>query len=418
MSRLRASSMVGQGALVFGASMFMNVCGFVFHMIAGHKLGPVVYGSLYALLSMSIVATLPIGLFNPVIVKFAAEFRALHDDSHLRGLTFDIARASVLLGAVFLIVAIVGMHAVATFMHVPPWAVVVTAIFIAISLLSGALRSIAQGTQRFTSYSVSIAIEGLSRVLLLVALAALGLFGGLFSLLLGALIGLGAIAYALVKRYYAALVHPITYDWRRIGAATWGSAAAACAATLIGNVDVIIVKHKFPAFEAGIYGAASLGGKILLYLVGFISIVLLPQAADRHVRGERTGRTIGTALAMFAAFSIVGLLVLRFEGTLIVSIMFGAKFLAAVPLLTWYGLAMVFLALTTALCSYGIATHRLAFAVPVLVCTVGTLIAVALADTSLIQVVMILVVGTAVMAASAAASVGIQAYRGQGLPTS
>ncbi len=407
--------MAGQGALVFGASMFANICGFVFHMIAGHTLGPAVYGSLVALLATSLVVSLPMALFNPVIVKFAAEFRALHDDSHVRGLTYDVMRVSVVVGLVFIVISIVATRPIAGFMHVPPWAVVVTAAFIAVTLVSSVLRSIAQGTQRFISYSVSIGIEAAFRVLLLAGLAWLSLMGGLLSLLIGALIGLSAIGYALAKRYYRAVARPITYDWRRIGATTWGSMAAACAVTLIGNVDVIIVKHKFPAFEAGIYGAASLGGKILLYLVGFISIVLLPQAADRHARGEHTGRTIGTALAMFAALSIVGLLVLRFEGTLVVNVLFGAKFLAAVPYLTWYGLAMVFLALTTALCSYGIATHRLAFAVPVLICTFGMLAVIALADKSLMQVVMILVVGTAVMAASAGASLSLQARRGQGV---
>lgn len=406
---------MSQGALVFAATMAMNLCGFVFHMIAGHKLGPAVYGSLVALLSMSIVATLPIALFSPVVVKFAAEFRALHDDSHVRGLTADVARVSSILGAAFVVASLVGMHAVSNFMHVPVWAVVITALFIAISLPSNALRSVAQGTQRFTSYSISITLEGLSRVVLLLALAVFGLTGGLLSLLVGATIGVGAIAYALVKRYRTAPVRPITYDWRRIGAVTWGSAASACAAALIGNVDVIIVKHKFPAFEAGIYSAVSLGGRILLYLVSFISIVLLPQAADRHARGERTGRTIGTALTMFAALSIVGLLVLRFGGTLLITVMFGTKFLAAVPLLTWYGLAMVFLALTSALCSYGIATHRLAFAVPVLVCTAGTLIAVGVASASLGDVVTILVIGTAVMAAASAFAIGMQARRGQGV---
>ncbi len=407
--------MAGQGALVFGASMFANICGFVFHMIAGHTLGPAVYGSLVALLATSLVVSLPMALFNPVIVKFAAEFRALHDDSHVRGLTYDVARVSVVTGLVFITISVVATRPIANFMHVPLWAVVVTAAFIAVTLVSSVLRSVAQGTQRFIPYSISIGVESAIRVLLLAALAWLTLMGGLLSLLIGAAIGLGAIGYALVKRYYYVAARPIAYDWRRIGAATWGSMAAACAATLIGNVDVIIVKHKFPAFEAGIYGAASQGGKILLYLVGFISIVLLPQAADRHARGEHTGRTIGTALTMFAVFSVVGLLVLRFEGTLVVNILFGAKFLAAVPLLTWYGLAMVFLALTTALCSYGIATHRLAFAVPVLVCTFGTLTAIGLADSSLMHVVMILVIGMAVMAASAAVSLGIQAGRGKGV---
>ena len=39
-----------------------------------------------------------------------------------------------------------------------------------------------------------------------------------------------------------------------------GAATIAIAVTLIGNVDVVIVKHYFSAADAGLYSAASLGG--------------------------------------------------------------------------------------------------------------------------------------------------------------
>ena len=55
----------------------------------------------------------------------------------------------------------------------------------------------------------------------------------------------------------------------------------------------------------------------------------------------------------------------------------GHAFDAAAPLLVTYGLAMVLLALTNALTYYGIATHRLAFTVPLFICTFGTLAAIA-----------------------------------------
>ena len=69
----------------------------------------------------------------------------------------------------------------------------------------------------------------------------------------------------------------------------------------------------------------------------------------------------------------------------------GHAFDAAAPLLVTYGLAMVLLALTNALTSYGIATHRLAFTVPLLICTLGTLAAIVAIHPTLATVVEILV---------------------------
>jgi hypothetical protein len=56
-------------------------------------------------------------------------------------------------------------------------------------------------------------------------------------------------------------------------------------------------------------------------------------------------------------------------------------------------LAMVLLALTNSLTFYGIATHRLAFTVPLFICTLGTLGAIVTFHPTLATVVEIMVVG-------------------------
>jgi hypothetical protein len=54
---------------------------------------------------------------------------------------------------------------------------------------------------------------------------------------------------------------------------------------------------------------------------------------------------------------------------------------------------MVLLALTNSLTFYGIATHRLAFTVPLLICTLGTLAAIVSFHSTLATVVEIMVLG-------------------------
>ena len=79
---------------------------------------------------------------------------------------------------------------------------------------------------------------------------------------------------------------------------------------------------------------------------------------------------------MFAVVALCGLFVFQYFGLDVLHALVGRAFDAAAPLLVTYGLAMVLLALTNALTSYGIATHRLAFTVPLLICTLGTLAAI------------------------------------------
>jgi hypothetical protein len=65
---------------------------------------------------------------------------------------------------------------------------------------------------------------------------------------------------------------------------------------------------------------------------------------------------------------------------------------------------MVLLALTNSLTFYGIATHRLAFTVPLLICTLGTLAAIAFLHSTLHSVVEILVIGNLVAVLAVAVS--------------
>ena len=410
LERLRASAMLKQSLLVFAASMVLNVCGFGAHAIASRQLGVTVYGGLYALINAALIAALPAAFVAPVVAQLSAEFRALHDDGHLRGLTNGVAAGFAKLGLFYVVIAICGALPFARFLHVPVWSVPIVGLLAGIVLFVSALRAVAQGTQDFMGYALSNSIEGIAKVCGIGLLIAVGfkLGGGIIGFLFGPLCALVYLAVRMRRRYSGARAHAVRYDWRRIMNAGAGAAAATIALALMGSADVVLVKHFFDPHAAGLYAAASLGGKILLYLVGFVSTVLLPQAADRHARGAQTREVLASSLLMFAVVALCGLFVFRYFGIDVLHALVGRAFDAAAPLLVTYGLAMVLLALTNALTSYGIATHRLAFTVPLLISTLGTLAAIVAIHPTLAKVVEILVVGNSVAALAVAVSLTLQ----------
>jgi O-antigen/teichoic acid export membrane protein len=412
LERLRASAMLKQSLLVFSAGMVLNVCGFLAHAVASRQLGVTVYGGLYALINAALIAALPAAFIAPVVAQIAAEFRALHDDGHLRGLTDGVAGGFAKLAAIYVVVAICGAVPFARFLHVPVWSIPFVGLLAGVALFVSAMRAVAQGTQDFIGYSVSNAIEGIAKVGAIGLLIAAGfkLGGGIVGFMMGPLCALIYLLARLKQRYATFARRGVRYDWRRIMNAGAGAAAATISLTLMGSADVVLVKHFFDAHSAGLYAAASLGGKTLLYLVGFVPTVLLPQAADRHARGAETREVLAGSLLMFAALALFGLFVFRYFGTEVLHALVGRAFDAATPLLVTYGLAMVLLALTNALTSYGIATHRLAFTVPLLIATLGTLAAIVVVHTTLATVVEILVVGNAVAAVAVVLSLALQRH--------
>src|SRR5579863_3273229 len=121
LERLRDSAIVKQSLLVFTAGMVLNACGFIAHAVASRELGVNAYGELYALINAALIAALPAAFVAPVVAQLSAEFRALHDDGHLRGLTESVAAGFAKLGLIYLVIACIGAVPFARFLHVPAW---------------------------------------------------------------------------------------------------------------------------------------------------------------------------------------------------------------------------------------------------------------------------------------------------------
>ena len=414
-ARLQGSIMVRQGVLVFAATMVLNLGGFAFHAVASRRIGVDDYGVLYALISTSTILAVPANLAAPVIARFAAEFRVLHDDRHVRRLVLDVVRVFGLLGIVYVVISLLTMRAAGAFLHAPMWIAPLVALVGGTLLLSLVLRAVAQGTQDFAGFARSCVADGISKVagVLLFTAAGLALFGGVLGFLCGAIGGATAIAATLFARYRGVEARTIGYDWRRIAVSGLGAAAVTLAGALIGSADVVLVKHYFNADQAGIYSAASLAGKVLLYFVGFVPTILLPQATERHVRGEPTRYALGMCVALLLGISIVGLIAVKFFGIVLLHALVGHAFDAAAPLLLPYSIAMTFLSLSSVLGAYGIATHRVAFAAPLIVGVAGTLFAVVSVHATLEQVVRVVAIGNALTAVAVGCALVWQAARGQ-----
>ena len=255
--------MVRQGVLVFAATMVLNLGGFAFHAIASRRLGVSDYGILYTLISMCTIAAVPAALAVPVIARFAAEFRVLHDDRHVRRLIVDLVRLFGALALAYVVIALLAMRPIGAFLHVPAWTVPLVAAMGGGMLLSSVLRAVAQGIQDYGGFARSCVTDGTSKVVavLLFTLLGFGLFGGTLGFVVGIFGGAIAVAIALYGRFGNVEQCAIRYDWRRIAISGVGAAAITLAGALMGSADVVLVKHFFDAEQAGIYSAASLGGK-------------------------------------------------------------------------------------------------------------------------------------------------------------
>ena len=406
----RSRSVVSASVLFFCSGLVLSAGGFAFHALASRRLGVGSYGVLYSLISLYSLAGLPVSLFTPVVTRYSAEFEALHDDSHVRGLIGLILRVFGIVGVIYLALGFVLAVPVAHFFHISAWEIPLVGAMSAVAIVSGMLRAIGQGVHAYTAYAWSISVEGVVKVLVLALLTivGVGVFGAAGAFLIALCAGASVMAVPLVYRYGRVLPATIILDWRRIFHTTIGAAVLTLTMTCMGFADVLIVKHFMDAHDAGIYSAASLSGKIVLYFVGFVPAVLIPQATSRHARGEKTRKLLSAAVVFILAVSFLGVIGFRFEGGLVLHALVGHQFDDALPLLPYYAAAMAALAMTNSLGSYGISTHRLGFVIPLLAGLIATLVVIVLFHHSLMAVAIEVMLGNLIMLSATAVPLLLQ----------
>ncbi len=356
---------VHAGAIVLVGVLSLNLGNYVFHLIAARSLGPALYGDLATLIAISGLIALPLGGVQVWVARYVAHYTAVGDEAAAhwfvrRAMTYT-AIGGVAMTIVFLALAWPLKHALGIASIA---AVALTALTVFPAATSPITWGLAQGAQRFKLIAVTYTSGAVARVALTVLAFAAGLRvgGAMLATLASMLVALAVPLWAL-RRW----LEPAAASARRV---TRLEAARSLAPVLLGllaitaltSVDVVVAKTALSEDEAGIYGSASLVGRVILYLPAAIITVLLPRVAARAADRVDTVDILRRSVLVTLAFCSLTTVVYAAGGSTIVRIAFGSDYADAAGLLWLFGIAMTGFALLNVLLVYHLGHERNGFA--------------------------------------------------------
>jgi O-antigen/teichoic acid export membrane protein len=396
---LRSNDFARHGALVFGATTLINALGYAFHFAISRKIGVEQYGVLAALNAGYMIGMVISTIAGTIVVKYAAEFRALGDTAHLAALSRRLSRYGSIAAVLFIALGIASAQAIAAYLKIANVrAVMLCLVIMGISIVTPTIRSVFTGIEDFRTMSISAVMESTFKAVLGIGLvyAGYGVVGAFGGWAIGSAITLAFTMTVLLTRFRRAPEAPLHVDARRLVQTMTGVTAATVLLTAITYADVIIVKHYADATTAGLYGALSLSGKILLFFVGFVPMVLLPKASRRALAGDSPAGILAMAMGLVLAFSGVGLIGFFLFPRFVITALAGASFAPAAPYVFSYGVATVLLAALTTVATYKIGIHRYDFVWPLAACTILELAGIAFYHASLSQIIGVLITGNTI----------------------
>lgn len=378
------------------ASTIGYICGYLYVVCMGRALGPEVFGILGSLVAIFYIACLVSQALTEAIASNVAEIKA-REGKAVAIATFR--RLGIKLGVLSFLPAICFVLAspqIAHFFHlnsVIP--VIILAFSLSTTLILGIFMGLLQGLQAFKGLGIInyLISQGLKLLLGIVfVLVGWSLAGAVWALLASTSIAIFAALVQTRKRMDIG-----NHNKHQLNLAL----SPVLIPTLIlaifmavpASVDVMLVTHFFSATKAGLYNAVATLGKVTMFLPMAVSFVLLPKAIERHTLGLNSMRVLLRSLLYASVLSGVVALIYWSIPDLIIRIFFGPDYIEASRLIGWYAFAMLLFSLNFVFIHYSLAVRNIGLIIIADIFTLAQVGAIALMHQSLLQVIIILLLG-------------------------
>ncbi len=328
------------------AAMAANLVAVVFTVIFTRILGTGGYGSLAALLNLTVILFVP-GSALQVAAAREGTLGRLGRGGEMAGTLARWTR-HLLIGLVAItLAAIVAREPLAALLNVEQeWAAAGVPATAALWLLVCVQRGLLQAGRAYRAVGLSIVFEALGR--LAVGLAFVGLGLGVTGAYLGtaASLALTAIVLELLLRRR---LGPATEDARQHPLRSLARDAAVPIAALtvvaaLQNVDVIMAKHALSETSAGVYAATVVAAKAVVWIAIGLGFWVVPEATRAAASGADPRTVLARGLGVIGAVAACALLVFATVPALLLRTAFGAEYEAGDEVLLTLGAAYALLA--------------------------------------------------------------------------
>jgi O-antigen/teichoic acid export membrane protein len=344
--RRNIRSLVLGGSLVMLISMLLvNGFNFAYNVFMARILGPSEFGHINAAITILLIVSSVSLSFQLVCAKFVARNEAFGAKSAVvKSLLGKAWIASLIIAAILFI----AQKPFAAYLNLPDhWILGLLALGVAVYAPLGVKRGAMQGLCFFPRLGGNFVVEAVTRFVVGVGLVLAGY---------GALGAVGAISAAVVMAYFLpAMPREVRVEAIPGEPASFAEAVQAIVffigQVIINNIDILLVKHFFPAEPAGIYAAIAQIGR-LLYFVCWFGIVnaMFPVAASRP--DQKKSEALGLPMLLVFAISCVFVLGAALFPHFIMGLIFGSKFINIGSLLALYATATALYSLSVVLIAY------------------------------------------------------------------
>ena len=376
---LRHSSFLRHNAIFFVGSVTVGALNYLYYPILGRIMPPEAFGEVQTLVSFFLQLSIFLTVLGLVTVNIAANY----DNAERRNrVIFDLERIAFMVSIVLLLVsALFSSQLQRFFKFDDSLPFVILALAIVVSVPFTFRGAFVRGRHGFGVASVSNLIASGVKILFSAALVAAGL-------------GTAGAIWGVTAAQFVALVY-IVYWARRMGLtraveAKWTSKpdmtlltpelkyaglvlVTSLLITLQFSIDILVVKHYFDARTAGLYAGIATVARIIFFLTGSISQVLMPMVKLKNTAAQNHS-LFKKSFGLLMLTGVPALLLFVLMPGAVVKILMGSQYDQYASLLPLLSAAIFVVATVNLVVSYYMALRHYAIALVVIAGAIVTYI--------------------------------------------
>ncbi len=376
--------------------IIVNGGNYLYNLLLGRILGPELFADAALLITFLLVLSFVAMTFQVVTAKFSVLLEK-QTFTNFVNLSYRYATViGVLLGIVLIAFAKDLQHVFNTQSHL------MFSIFgfgIPIYFMMSVNRGVYQGKKRFDNLAITYQGEMISRLLITLILIFLLPFKPSILIAIGILISfvVGLLPFntenisilkkqTLSKKHSKHVIHFFVltafYELTQI---------------IINNSDILLVKHYFDQYEAGLYASLALIGRVVYFVAWMFVMLLLPKVVQKQKDGEAHTPILFKYVSYIALLSIAIIAGCYVFPEFVIRIMFGSDYISMAPLLWKYAVATSMFAISNIFAYYFLSLDRY---VPVIISGllgISQVVLIIFYHDSLIQVVLMQIMAMAIL---------------------
>jgi len=345
--------------IIFAGNLLINLFNYLFHVLTGRLLGPEKYAVIASLISLFYIISFPSGIINTIVVRKTAILSSKKDFGSIKTIFKFLLKKIALFNLLFLIVFFLLQQPIANFLKIEnSFLVFLLALTFAFSLLAVLGGAILQGLLKFLHYSFLNNLSAFLRIVLTVLAIIWGFntVGVMWGMVLSGLFGF-LLSFYFLKFIFAEKDTKHTFHLQSYFSTIW-VVIAFLGMNLLINGDVMLVKHFFPSFEAGLYAALATMGKVVFFASSSVSTVLLPLASKKKETGISSKKELLFSQLVIFLMSLGLVIVYFLKPELVIKIFYGRDYFRVAPYLGLMGIYFLFYNLAYLFLNFFIAVQQ------------------------------------------------------------